>query len=120
MMNDQLTLTLCLQDGSILISNAVIAELNRPRHIQMLINEEKKMLLIQACSIEDREAVVIPISDKLQFEVSGRQLLKRIRRITGWTDDEPRIMIGSPLPQYGAMLFNLQEAEPVALQRGGR
>ena len=114
---NELTLTLCLEDGSILISNAVIVELNRPKHIQLFINEQKKMLMVKACSIEDVHALIIPISDKLQFEVSGRHLLKVIRRITGWKDNEPRFMIGTLLPQYEAMVFNLEEAEPVALQR---
>ena len=56
----QLTLTLCLDEDSILLGEPVLEALGHPRQVQMLINEERQMLLLQACTVNDREAIVIP------------------------------------------------------------
>lgn len=82
-------LTLCLEEDSILVSKAILETLEHPKQVQMLINEEMQMLLLQACTVDDREAVVIPPEIRMQFEMSGHALLKRIRRLTGWNDDRP-------------------------------
>ncbi len=109
--NDPLTLTLCLEEGSILFNKAVLNTLEHPKQVQMLINEERQMLLVQACGVEDREAIVIPAMTS-QFEMSGHSLLKRIRRLTGWTDDEPRTVFGTYIPSHSAIIFDLMTAEP--------
>ena len=87
---EPLKLTLCLEEGSILFNKAVLDTLDHPKQVQMLINEERQMLLVQACTVDDREAIVIPAVTKSEFEMSGHSLLKRIRRLTGWTDELPR------------------------------
>ena len=53
--HEPLTLTLCLNEDSILVSRAILEALEHPRQVQMLINEERKMLLLQACTVDDRE-----------------------------------------------------------------
>lgn len=50
---EPLTLTLCLEEDSILLNQAVLDTLQHPRQVQMLINEERQMLLVQACTIDD-------------------------------------------------------------------
>lgn len=87
---EPLKLTLCLEEGSILFNKAVLDTLDHPKQVQMLINEDRQMLLVQACTVDDREAIVIPAVTKSEFEMSGHSLLKRIRRLTGWTDEQPR------------------------------
>ena len=87
--------------------------------MQILINEDQRMLLLKACSVEDREAVVIPAMPKEQFELSGHSLLKRIRRLVGWTDNRPRQICGVAVPDHRAITFNLQEAVPVVLKPMG-
>ena len=91
---EPLMLTLCLEEDSILVSKAILEALNHPRQVQMLINEERQMLLLKACTVDDREAVVIPPMLMQQFEMSGHSLLKRIRKLTGWTDNRPREICG--------------------------
>ena len=88
---EPLMLTLCLEEDSILVSKAILETLEHPKQVQMLINEERQMLLLQACTVDDREAVVIPVDALTQFEMSGHALLKRIRKLTGWTDSLPRV-----------------------------
>ena len=113
---EPLMLTLCLEEDSILVSRAILEALNHPRQVQMLINEERQMLLLQACTVDDREAVVIPPVLMQQFEMSGHSLLKRIRRLTGWTDDRPREICGDYLPAHNVIVFDLMTAEPARLQ----
>ena len=88
---EPLMMTLCLEEDSILVSKAIMEALKHPKQIQMLINEEQKKLVIQGCSTDDREAVVIPYGMVPQFEMSGHSLLKRIRKLTGWVDNDFRI-----------------------------
>jgi len=114
--NGALELTLCLQEGSILFNKAVLDTLEHPRQVQMLINEERQMLLVQACTVEDREAIVVPAANRSQFEMSGHSLLKRIRRLTGWTDDQPRTVWGTYIASHNAIVFDLMTARPADLQ----
>ena len=110
--SEPLMLTLCLEEGSILVSKAILETLNHPQQVQMLINEERRMLLLQACTVNDREAVVVPSAPMQQFEMSGHALLKRIRRLTGWTDELPRVIYGSFIPTHNAIVFDLSTAQP--------
>ena len=111
-----LTLTLCLDEDSILLGEPVLEALGHPRQVQMLINEEQGMLLLQACTVDDREAIVIPPMPLEHFEMSGHALLRRIRRLTGWTDDRPRVVFGSYLPAHCAIVFDLRTAQLSPLQ----
>ena len=115
-MNEPLMLTLCLEEDSILVSKAILEALDRPKQVQMLINEERQMLLLQACTVDDREAVVIPPDTMMQFEMSGHALLRRIRRLTGWTDNQPRVVNGNYIASHQAIVFDLHTAQPAELQ----
>ena len=117
--NGTLVMTLCPEEESILLNKTILDQLGQPRQVQLLINEEQGMLLLKACSVEDREAVVIPPLPPEQFEVSGPSLLKRLRRLTGWTDNMPRQIIGIPIPIHNAIAFDLQTAIPVQLKPSG-
>ena len=113
---EPLMLTLCLEEDSILVSRAILETLQHPKQVQMLINEERQMLLLQACTLDDREAVVIPPVLMQQFEMSGHSLLRRIRRLTGWTDNYPRVVYGSFIPTHCAIVFDLRTAQPSPLR----
>ena len=113
---EPLKLTLCLEEGSILFNKAVLDTLEHPKQVQMLINEDRQMLLVQACTVEDREAIVIPPVTKSEFEMSGHSLLKRIRRLTGWVDNQPRTVFGTYIASHNAIVFDLMTAQPADLQ----
>ena len=113
---EPLKLTLCLEEGSILFNKAVLDTLDHPKQVQMLINEDRQMLLVQACTVDDREAIVIPAVTKSEFEMSGHSLLKRIRRLTGWTDEQPRTVFGTYIASPNAIVFDLMTAQPADLQ----
>lgn len=115
-MNEPLMLTLCLEEDSILVSKAILETLEHPKQVQMLINEERQMLLLQACTVDDREAVVIPPDTMVQFEMSGHALLRRIRRLTGWTNNQPRVIYGNYIASHQDIVFDLHTAQPAELQ----
>ena len=111
-----LTLTLCLAEDSILLNEAVLEALGHPRQVQMLINDDQQMLLIQACTVDDREAIVIPPLTMEHFEMSGHSLLRRIRKLTGWMDNQPRVVFGNFIPSHCAIVFDLHTARPSPVQ----
>ena len=80
-MTSPIILTLNLMEDSILLNEGVLDALDWPRQVQIMINQEAKMLLLRACSMEDKQAVVIPAERVEQFEISGRALLKKIRHM---------------------------------------
>ena len=112
---EPLMLTLCLEENSILVSKAILEALDTPKQVQMLINDERRTLLLQACTVNNREAVIIPQSSFGQFEMSGQALLKRIRKLTGWADNLPRVVYGEYVPQHKVIVFDLMLARPVEL-----
>ncbi len=117
-MSSQIILTLNLEEDSILLNKGILDALDWPRQVQLLINPETKQLLLRACTVEDAQAVVIEADDTQQFEISGRSLLKKIRKMVGWEDDRPRMCYGEYLPSHQAIRFNLIDA--VALEMDQR
>ncbi len=116
-MNTSIILTLNLLEDSIMLNEGVLDALDWPRQVQIMINKDEKMLLLRACTIDDQQAVVMPEEHIVQFEISGRSLLRKIRQMVGWDDDCPRLCYGEYLPAHQAIRFNLTEAEPVDMDR---
>lgn len=115
-MNDSLILTLCMQENTLLISNAIIEQLGSPSLIQIRMNEADKSLLVNSCEYGVRGAVVVPDNRKYQLEMPDRSLIRRIRRITEWPDDNPRVLYGVFIPQHNAIYFSLDTAQYAILQ----
>ena len=111
-----LMLTLCQAEEIILVSGGMLACLGYPRQIQILINEDLASLIVQPCSEGARESILIPEEPMVQFEMPGRSLIRRIRRVTGWQDDCPRVLYGVHLPQPNAIIFDLTLAQVGVLQ----
>lgn len=108
-----LMLAMCPRDDSIVLNQTILEALGHPRQVQLLINEETRMLVLRACTVDDQQAVVIPPERIEQFEISGRSLLKRIRKLTGWADDAMRILYGDYLAHHQAILFSLMDAQVI-------
>lgn len=115
-MNSPIILTLNLQDDSILLNEGVLNALDWPRQVQLLINQERKSLLLRACSVTDGQALVVPADHVEQFEISGRSLLKKIRKLVGWEDDQRRMCLGEYLPTHQAVCFDLTSAQVVEFE----
>lgn len=115
-MNDSLILTLCMQENTLLISNAIIEQLGSPSLIQIRMNEEDKSLLVNPCEYGVRGAVVVPDRHMYQLEMPDRSLIRRIQRITEWPDDNPRVLYGVFIPRLNAIYFSLDTAQYAILQ----
>ena len=116
-MNTPIILTLNLMEDSILLNESVLDALDWPRQVQILLNKDEKMLLLRACTVDDQQAVVVPEEHTVQFEISGRVLLKKIRQIVGWPDNSPRLCCGEYLPAHQAIRFDLSDARPVDMDQ---
>ncbi len=115
-MNDSLILTLCLQENTLLMNNAIIEQLGSPSLIQIRMNEADKSLLVNPCEYGVRGAVVVPGNRKYQLEMPDRSLIRRIQRITEWPDDNPRVLCGVFIPRHNAVYFSLDTAQYAILQ----
>lgn len=111
-----LLLTLCLEENTILVSTAILDCIGNPRLIQMMINDEKRSLIIHPCKDGERESILIPDTLMYQFEYPGQSLLRRIRRLTKWPDTNSRAVYGTYIPQINAVVFDLLSAQIAILQ----
>ena len=116
-MNHQIILTLNIPEDSILLNEGLLEALDWPRQVQILINEDEHMLILRSCSIDDRQAVIVPEESTVQCEIGSRSFLRRIRHMLGWTDKCPRLCYGEYMPAHQAVRFNLDEAEPMEIQQ---
>lgn len=110
-MNTPILLTLNLRDDTILLGEGVLNALDHPQQVQLLLNKDEKMLLLRACSIEDQQALVVPDGDVSVCEISGRSLLRKIRKMVGWEDNRMRVCTGDYLPAHQAVRFSLADAQ---------
>ena len=116
--SDALTVTLCLPDESILISQSTLLALGMPRQVQMLINRKKQMLAVTACSNGAQDALVVITKMDSGFELSGRSLIRLIRSFTGWMDNTPRMIRGEYREADHTVFFDLHNATPVDIGAG--
>ena len=115
-MNEALMLTLCMEENTLLISNGVLGQLGSPPMIQIRISESDRSLLVQPCEYGTRGAIVVPDRQMYQLETPADMLVRHIRRITGWMDNNPRVLCGVHIPQLNAVYFGLDTAQFAVLQ----
>ena len=113
-----------LKDGSRV--NAIVEELRGEKidiidwsdDPEVLIKHALSPALVDSVTVNEEEKtakVVVPEEHVMQFEIGGRSLLKKIRRITGWVNDEPRVCNGEYLPMHHAIRFDLMKAMPTVI-----
>lgn len=115
-MSAQIILTINLEDQSILLNEGTLDALDWPHQIQLYMNPDTRQLLLKPCSTDDFQAVVVEPDDEQQVEISGRKLLRNIRKLVGWEDNQPRMCRGEYIAAHNAVIFNLAEAETLELQ----
>jgi hypothetical protein len=103
-------LTLDMQNNLFVLDDATLDALGRPRQVQLLINTQKRKLVLRACSTEDDEAIFLPASPVISTEISGRKLLQNIRSNMGWADRSMRLCMGTYLANHKAVCFDLNKA----------
>ena len=114
--NKMLLLTLCPEYETLLISKEVLDALENPGHIQLLINLERKKLLLQSCEMTERDVVVVPEDTADSFTMSCPMFLKKLWQKMGWCDNCSRVLCGNKMKNRPAILFDLNEAHPAELR----
>ena len=104
-------LMLNLREDSLYVGQDVLDVLGSPGQVQMMINENEKKILLQACTVHDREALVVPPQPALYFQISGKSLLKKIRKLMKWEGDQARVLSGRRIQGFYAMEFDMKTAE---------
>ena len=117
-MNTRMIMTLNFRDGSILLNEGVLTALDWPKQVQIMINPTEKKLMLRACTVEDRDAVVVPNDQTEAVEISARVFLKKIRELVGWEGKLPRACCGEYLSAHQAVIFSLEDAQPLELMQG--
>ena len=107
-----LILTFSPEEGSIVLNQGIIEALGKPKQVQLRIDDKSRQLMLRACDLKEEQAVVVQREDMPQ--VGGRRLLRHIRTLAGWPDDEARFVYGVYLPDYDAVVFSLTDARPVS------
>ena len=107
---NNMILTLDMQNDLFVLDDATLDALGRPRQVQLLINTQKRKLVLRACSTEDDEAIFLPASPVISTEISGRKLLQNIRSNMGWADRSMRLCMGAYLANHKAVCFDLNKA----------
>ena len=115
-MTESLILTLCMEENTLLVSNSVLRQLGSPPMIQIRISESDRSLLVQPCEYGVRGAIVVPDNLKYQLETPADTLIRCIRRMTGWTDNHPRVLCGVYIPSHNAVYFGIDTAQLAVLQ----
>lgn len=115
-MMENLIMTLCLEENTLLISEALIDQLGSPSLIQIRINEKDQSLIVQPCEYGVIGAIVIPENRSYQLEFPADTLVRRIRKIMEWADNEPRVLPGVYIPQHNVVFFSLNDAHLAILK----
>lgn len=114
-MIDTFVLTINSKENTLIVSKETLEALGHPEYVQLHIDEDKKSLLLAACTTEDKQALVVNTEHYMMYEITARNLIRRIRRLTGWEDEGPRVAFGVHLPEHNAVAFSLDTILPAVL-----
>ena len=110
-------LTVTFSNYGVSFSRAAVVRLEKPEYATLLINNEEKMIAIQASNENDENAS--PFYKKRANSVitarwNSKELIKTISSMMNWNLDEESFKVdGDYLPEENAIVFNLKNAEPV-------
>ena len=113
---DELILAFDPAEDTLMLSNSILELLEHPEYIQLSLDEGNCLLLIRACGKEEEQAVVL---EPGMQEISGRNVMKKVRQLLRWDDNSPRLAYGVLLHTYNAVLFDLRDMEPAAIDKEG-
>lgn len=100
--------------NGVTFNKSVTMKLNYPEFVQLLINGEKRQLLLMPCREDEKNATVFfrPRQNGVQsVRWNARDLINTIEYITGWRlKDSTYRVDGQMIPEWNAMLFDLDKA----------
>ena len=101
------------QNG-VTFNKSVTLKLGEPEYARFLINADEKLVAVQACDADEKNATVFyrpKASGVLSVRWNARDLLNTIERIMGWNFKEATYRADGELLQYErAIVFDLTRA----------
>ena len=110
-----MTVTFNWKDSLIEVDNAVCKTLGKPKYVQMMLNEEKKLFGVKPCEIDSEQVLIMPESEVQIVDIQARSLLKKIWNLMNWDTKNPRVCVGVYLEAHHVVVFDLCEAYEVIL-----
>ncbi len=105
-----MTITFNWNDSLIEVDNSVWKTLGKPKYVQLMINEEKKLVGFKPCEIDCEQVLVMPDSEVQIIEIPAKTLLRKVWRLMGWETQNPRVCVGLFLSVHHVIVFDLCEA----------
>ena len=105
--------------NGITFNKGVIMKMDFPKNVILLVNASTKQIAIQASSENAERATPFLSDEKRMNKVysvrwNSRDLLNTITAITGWNLEKKGYKVeGQLIPEENAMLFDLNNAEPL-------
>ena len=114
-MNGMLLLTINAKDNTLIVSKETLEALGCPEYVQLHMNEKNRTLALAACAMEDRQALIVNADHYMMYEIGAHNLIRRIRRLSGWEDEKSRVAFGIHVPEHNAVVFSLSAMQPAVL-----
>ena len=103
-----------LTKNGMTFNKSIVMKLGYPTKVKMLVNEEERLIVIQACDENDVRGSQFykkKASGVLSVRWNSRDLLNTVSEIGGWDLAHSSYRInGTLLPEDKAMLFDLKTA----------
>lgn len=104
--------------NGVTFNKGVVMKMECPKYVVLLVNATAKQIAIQACSEDTPKSTAFYNDEKkknaLSVRWNGKDLLNTITSITGWNLSKEGYKIeGRLFPEEKAMLFDLNQAEPL-------
>lgn len=117
-----IAITFCYRRGRAIIYKSVITVLGNPDYIRMLINPAERVLIVQVCDQQERNAIEVPRNlrkDGVSFGINSVALLESMTRLMGWSKQLTYRVKGELQAESGLVVFLLDQAVVVNEADGG-
>lgn len=112
MYHDMNYITFHCRYGQMSIHRGCILYLEKPTHVQVLVNSVTKEVLLKYSSESERDAFLVPntiYEQKAVFNISGQDFLEKITNLMKWRSDNAYRVDG--VKMEGSILFPLKKAQ---------
>lgn len=106
-------ITFCYRRGRIHIHRSVVASMQNPAYIRLLIHREKRVVIIQPCDEKERDAIKVPQKGEGRYSsvfINSMALLTSITELMGWSKKRTYRVAGEYLPKDHIAVFVLNDA----------
>ena len=116
----RIAITLHCKRNRIRIFKDVVLAMGDPKYVRLLVNPEKKLLCVQACTKAEIRSFKVPDKnttkdDRYFFEINSKELIDKIRMCVPHFDEKGTYTVfGQQVPEERLALFDLSAARKSA------